>query len=327
MSDLTRALILVAIQVVPLGVGWATKERGIARKAWARPLSRFVIYFFNTGVCFLAAWYLPRDFGALAVVRLVAISVLFGGCITVAGMLMGRLHRHSGRERGVYIIGSALSNYGFTLGGFICYIFFRERGLSLQTIYILPLVAYIYLVWFPIGRYYGDEVETVGPLASFVAAFSEITSLPLAGAFVGLALNRGLGVAPPDLPAWAGTALSWTTALLVYAGTITSMFCIGITLELGSVLKYRAENASICVTKFLVGPVIGYALATLLGASGIERQVVVILSCVPVGIFTSFAANLFGLNRDLANSLFVVNTAVFLVAVLPVLVWLLDSFA
>ncbi|HHN46211.1 MAG TPA: hypothetical protein ENN09_02110, partial [Planctomycetes bacterium] len=105
--------------------------------------------------------------------------------------------------------------------------------------------------------------------------------------------------------------------------TAASTFTVGVTLQVGSVGAFRSENASMAAMKFVIGPVVGYVLAKALGATQMQTQVAVILSSVPVGLFASFAASMFGLNRNLANSLFVVNTAVYLAAVLPMLVWLL----
>ena len=308
-----RALVVIAVQVIPLLVGLVLMRRGIARKEWGKPLSRFIIYFFNTGVATMSPLYLPReaDMG-----RLLAISVLFCGAVTVAGAAMSRLHRgHAGRERGSYIIGSALSNYGFTMAGFVCNIFYGKPALAMQSIFLLPVVFYIFMVWFSIGRYYGDEVGDVGPLGSFLMIFKDVTSLPLAGIITGVVVNRVVGVSPQDME-----CLKPVLDVLVYAGTIASMFCIGITLDLSSVFSYNWENVTVAVTKFVFGPALGFVLATLFGLSGIDRYVVVILTSVPVGLFTSFAANIFGLNRDLANSLFIVNTAVYLFVVCPVLV-------
>jgi len=323
-----RTLIVIAVQVIPLVVGQLAMRRGLARKEWGKPLSRFIIYFFNTGVASMSPLYLPHEVG---MVKLLAISVLFCGGITFAGVAMSRVHRsHTGPERGAYIIGSALSNYGFTMAGFVCYIFFQEKALAMQTVFLFPVVCFIFMVWFSIGRYYGTEVKDVGLAGSFLMIFKDVTSLPLAGIIVGIALNRWGGVGPSEvdsLKTFLRVNPRLILKVLVYAGTMASMFCIGITLDLGSVLGFNRENLSIAVVKFVAGPVIGYGLATLFGATGMERQVVVILSCVPVGLFTSFAANLFGLNRDLANSLFVVNTAAFLFVIFPILVLVLPHLA
>ncbi|MBN1810137.1 MAG: hypothetical protein JW909_13810 [Planctomycetes bacterium] len=318
MNNFYRGLALILIQVIPLALGYTLKKRGVARESWGRPLSRFVIWFFNTSVCFLAAWVLPMK---LSMFKLPAVAVVFAVAITFIAVLMSRIHpKHSPPDRGAYIVGSVISNYGFTLGGFICFIFLGETALSMQTVYIFPLVAFIYLVWFPIARYYGTAGDAVSPLKSFLMAFRDITTLPLAGTLAGLSLN----FLSLKWPAFARPSfLEHVNAVLVWTGTAASTFTIGVTLQVDSVLKYRLENATVAVTKFLTAPLLGYALAKAFGADRSQLQVVVILSIVPVGLFTSFASSIFGLNRNLANSLFVVNTAVFLALILPLLVWLL----
>jgi len=250
------------------------------------------------------------------------VAVLFGAGITLSGVGLARLHaRHTAPDRGAYIVASAISNYGFTLGGFVCLLFCRDgqKALSMQTIFIFPLVAYIYLLWFPIGRYYGTMQKNVTPLQSFLTAFRDITTLPLAGTLAGLAINFS-GAAQPEFFA----PVKW---VLVYVGTAASTFCIGVTLRPRSIGTYKRENASVSITKFLVAPLLGYGLARLFGIDGTAQQVIVILCSVPVGLFSSFAASLFGLNRDLTNSLFLVNTVLFLLVILPLLVLLLPYLA
>jgi len=249
--------------------------------------------------------------------KLPAIAALFAVAITFISIAMARLHpSHTHPDRGAYTMGSCISNYGFTLGGFVCLIFFGETALAMQTVYIFPLVVFIYLVWFPIARYYGDGGEKVTPLRSFLMAFTDITTLPLAGTVVGLALKYF----SQDYTFLARPAfLEYVNKTLVWTGTAASMFTIGITLNLSSVGKYLKENVSVSVTKFLLGPLAGYALAKLFHADPMQVKVTVILTSVPVGLFASFASSIFGLNRNLANSLFVVNTGAYLVIILPIL--------
>ena len=317
MSDLEKGAVLILVQVAPLVIGYVLKEKGLAREDWGRPISRFVIWFFNTAVSVLAAWVLPRT---TEMAKLPLIAMLFGTAITFTALAMARLHpRHTRPDRGAYIVASTISNYGFTLGGFICLIFLGETALAMSVVYIFPLVAFIYLVWFPIARYYGTYSGKTTLAQSFFMAFSDITTLPLLGTLVGLGLNFA-GVGRPEF-------LGPTNVVLVYTGTATSMFTIGVTLQLGSVGGYKLENLSVSLTKFIIGPLLGYGIAKLFGAGQLQTQVVVILSSVPVGLFASFAASIFGLNRNLGNSLFVINTAAYLTIILPLIVWLLPRIS
>lgn len=316
MNNLAKTLMLILVQIVPLTLGYVLKRKGLAKEDWGRPLSRFIICFFNTSVCLLAAWVLPQK---AEMVRLPLASLAFGATATGAALLFCRLHQHDSVNRGAYIVASLISNYGFTLGGFVCLIFLGEKALSMQTVYIFPLIIFIYLAWFPVARHYGTAQQTSGLLDSFLMAFRDITTLPIAGTLIGLTLNF-LGVERPSL-------FLHVNKTLVYTGTIASTFCVGVTLRFGAIGRYKMENLSMACVKFVLWPLLGYGIATAFGMNGASRQVVVILSTVPVGLFASFAASLFGLNRDLANSLFVVNTLLFLAAVLPLLVWLLPVLA
>jgi predicted permease len=99
-------------------------------------------------------------------------------------------------------------------------------------------------------------------------------------------------------------------------------YSIGLTLRLGRIGGYVREIAVIGGTKFALGPLLGMAVVFLLGqwqaADGLVWRVAVIEGAMPVGVFATVIANLFDLDRDLANSAWVLTTLA-TAAVIPVL--------
>ncbi|MGH7143952.1 MAG: AEC family transporter [Planctomycetota bacterium] len=318
MNSFLRLLLLLLVEAAPLAAGYALKARGLARESWGRPLSRFIIIFINTSVVLMAAWALQVDWGNVA--RLLVIGFIFGLSMTAVGKLMSRLHRTDDRaDEGAYIIATPISNFGFTMAGFVAFMLYGRAGISQQTVYIYPLVLLIYLFWFPLARSYGSINVRVPVVKSILMALTDWTSLPILGTAAGL----GLHAAGWALPEALGT---YVLPVFVYGGTMLSMFTIGVTFQPHSVRRYLPQNASIAVSKFLIAPALGLSLAMALHVTGISRAVVLICSSAPVGLFSSFAASIFGLNRNMTNALFIVNTTLYLAVVLPLLFWLLPHF-
>jgi predicted permease len=101
-------------------------------------------------------------------------------------------------------------------------------------------------------------------------------------------------------------------------------FVIGLTLHLSRFKDCIAESASLSAIKFVASPIAAAALIWLVKAAGLRldslrADVMLVESAMPAAVFAVVAANLYGLNSRLASLLFVVNTAVFLAVVLPVI--------
>ena len=79
---------------------------------------------------------------------------------------------------------------------------------------------------------------------------------------------------------------------------------------------------SLAAALFLT-PALAAAAVWLLGLHGEQAKVVMLLSSMPVAIYTCIIATVFDLDIDLANAMFLITTGVFLVAVLPILVFVM----
>jgi predicted permease len=135
------------------------------------------------------------------------------------------------------------------------------------------------------------------------------------GAFAaGLVLNVGGAPAPE----WLATA----NGAAVFAVASFHAYAIGLTLRLGRLAGYWREVAALMVTKFAVGPLLGAGLVLVLGQwgafDGLLWRVVVVEGAMPVAIFATIVSNLFDLDRDLANSAWVLTTLA-TAAMIPIL--------
>lgn len=313
-ATLWRLLLFMGVQILPLLLGYRLKVIGVASESWGKPLSRFIIIVMNTAVVLMGAWGLNIVWADQG--RMFAIGVIFGLCMTVVGLLMSRFHTQDRTTKGGYIVATPISNFGFTMAGFVSYMLFGQVGISIQSVYIFPLVLLIYLFWFPMSRFYGSSGGEMSLIKSTLLALVSANSLPILGTLAGVALHA----AGSDLPE---ALAAYVLPVCVYFGTMLSMFTIGVTLQPQSVGQYLPQNVSVAISKFLLAPAIGWGLCWVFGIEGLNRAVVLVCSSAPVGLFSSFAASIFGLNRNLTNSLFIVNTALYLLAVLPLLFWLL----
>ncbi|MFQ6048791.1 MAG: AEC family transporter, partial [Phycisphaerae bacterium] len=172
-------------------------------------------------------------------------------------------------------------------------------------------------VFFPLaGRFAGrSEPYTFG---SFAGNLLDLRCLPLFGILAGLGLNL-VGVPRPGLIERCGII-----DILVVACTAVMFFVTGLRLHASHLSRSLRLYLSLGLIKFMACPLLAIGLIRLVQAAGLNLgplpiNVMIVESFMPMALFAVAVANLYGLDAPLASSLFVANTAMFLVLVLPVL--------
>ncbi|MEW6516442.1 MAG: AEC family transporter [candidate division FCPU426 bacterium] len=219
------------------------------------------------------------------------------------------------RSQGSFILTAAFSNIGTTGGAFLCYLFFGLEGLSLAYLFLLPYPILIFTLGFNTARRYSGS----GPLRPheyLTRLASDLISLvPL----LAIALGLGLNVAGLKPPAALATGVGW----FMKVSLACNCLAIGLTLsprELIPPVKAFLAEASI---KFLLSPLAGLILALAVYGSlaPLPSRIILIQSAMPPAMYAVITTNLFGLDRKLANSLWLALSLGFLP--LAALGWLL----
>ena len=172
--------------------------------------------------------------------------------------------------------------------------------------------------FFPLaGAFAGQRVQI--SLSGFVRSLFDVRCMPLLGILTGLALNLS-GVSRPD---WI--AACHVIDFFVLGCTAIMFFVIGLRLHFSQLGEYLRPCLSLAGIKFIASPIAPAILLALARASGVRvgvlpGKVALVEATMPVALFAVVAANLYGLNARLASLLFVANTVMFLVLVLPVIV-------
>jgi predicted permease len=112
-------------------------------------------------------------------------------------------------------------------------------------------------------------------------------------------------------------ALEGLNQLLIPADTALYLIAIGSQLTLSAPRPWLASCWAMSGIKFLYTPLIAWGLVQLLRIDGLPRQIILLESATPVAVSPLVLPLLFGLDRDLANALWLFTT----LACLPV--WLL----
>jgi predicted permease len=98
-------------------------------------------------------------------------------------------------------------------------------------------------------------------------------------------------------------------------GILLQFGSVGMTVYAGQIPVFWKRAVGSGLLKFLLSPALMLGLALAMGITGQPLYVCVLLAAMPTALYSVLIASLFGLNRDLANTTFILTHAVCLAAV------------
>lgn len=312
-TDLYLKLFLAV--VLPLIGGMLFSKKEWAAR-WSSRLFALALYLFNTLIAFLAVWTAQLVNNAWILPFIVLIGWLLSMGIAYAAQ---SLMKHESKQRGAFLFSICLSNHGYTLLGIIALVVFGEAGLAQATYAQLLIVPFLILFCFPIARHFSDE-STAGGLGQLLNDnIVDKRNLPLLAMLAGLTLNM-TGV---ERPAIFSSILPPT----VYLGTVVSGFAVGLLFNASKIWKFRKENLFSLIYRSTFYPLFYIGAARWLNLSPLDTVILALFGIVPSAIFSNLIADLFKLDKDLANSIYIVSTTIFLVIILPIYLLIVGTVA
>ncbi len=319
MSDLAfKFAITAAVVVCATAGGYLCRKLDLLEDRAAERIMTFVGVFGYPLVAFLSVWGTPlRGSDAILPVMAAAhaVAMIFVSLALAPWVTSDR------REQGLLGLAGGVGNNGFTMGAFVLYLLYGEPGMGLANIYILLFMALMTLVMYPLARRYAGVThsESLGVLMRRSLLDWRSMGLPVVAAAI---LLSALSVPRPE------QIVRWRLVdSLVYTVTPLAFFGIGLRLHFSRVLPMWRSHLWLAAVRFGLCAAAGLGLAWLTWLTpwpikDLRWNVFVIEAFVPTSVTTVAVANMFDLRPREASVLFVVNTALYLVFVLPVILWL-----
>jgi len=279
-----------------------------------KPVTKILFMFFTGFITFNSVWSLKlRQFSSI---MLPAVNLSLILLSLLPAYLFARFLSLPPKKKGSFIACSIFSNWGTTLGGFLCFVLYGNRGLYLANWYIAFCRLYHYFIGIPVLSFYREN-----EMISFSREFGEIARRPLWYVpFVlitaGLLLNL-LGVERPR-------SVDFTaTRVLIYITVTGYSFTIGIGIKPVESMKHLKVALFTAIIKFVYNPLSAFALLRVLGyfkqTDFLPAMVVMVESFMPTAIMSVVLVKLLGLDEDLANSVWFVTS----ICAIPVVLVLL----
>ncbi|MCE9589663.1 MAG: AEC family transporter [Planctomycetes bacterium] len=317
-----KFLVFTAFCILSLGAGYLSRKRGWVREDLSKRIHFHTITWFWTLGGIFSLWLLPvtRELGWLLGAMTFTVALSAYGMIPLAKWI-----GCTRPQIGVMAIGAGISNSGVTLGAYLCYCMLKpsEPALaygnlfaSLQLILAVPLI-------YPIAVHFSEEPsDHERPIIPFIlSSIWDIRSLGLfAGAF-------GIALSAMHVPYPHFVIDYHILDAIVYICAAGGYFGIGLRLRLGDSGKHVPHHALMAVLKFAILPLIGYGIVLLLRLTPapfppLLEKAFLIESLIPAGTSVVILANLYHLDARLASIIWVVNTALFLLVPLPIILYL-----
>lgn len=330
-------LLLCAFSVIAIAAGYAARERGWLREEASRPVHWVTIVVLWSTAGLLSLWHLAPDPANLWVLLVVPLSVAVPAYLT---LWLARVIGMSSRQAGVLVIAAGTGNSGFTLGAFLCYTLLPTPGLLAQAtadgasahqltynalaygvLTVMTMSASAVFLLFPLAYKMGDQGEDDLSLRTvMIRSFVNWKAMMFYLAAVGVTLAYLRVPFPEVVHDW------YLLKILFYLGAGAAYFGVGLRLHLSQIRPHLKAHGLLAAIKFVALPLMTGAL--LLGASRIGVvepppplmvQSLLLLSFMPSAIQTVILSNLFHLDARMASSVWVVNTVLFFLLPLPVI--------
>lgn len=315
---LKLCLIVFLIVASMLG-GWFVRRRKLLHEHVANGLMTFVAVLGYPSIGFLAVWATPL--GATEF-WLTTQSVLHMAVMTLLGMILARFVTRDRPERGLLGISAAAGNTGVTMGGFILYVLFGETGLGLAAIYFLLFSSMIIVMHYPIARRFAGHHPHSSLAHLMIKNLLDWRSIGLPMTIVSILLSMK-GVPRPAFVA------QWKILdILIFTITAMAYFAIGMRFHGSDFLRLRKQILALAGMRFGLGLLVGLALLALTWITpwpipwgSLNMKVCIIESFVPMAVTVVAVASMFGLRAREASMLFVANTVMYLLFIMPIVMW------
>ena len=313
MSFLVTALTLLG----PVVVGYLCVRFGLIRQERSKGIQRTTVLFLAPPVMFLTMWSLEIPGTDILGVPLIAILCGVGGMLVAYPMA-----KKLGLSRqgvGAFIIAAGWSNT-WLIGGYVCFQLYGQQGYALASLYNVLNPFLTYMVGFAVAGSFSPDHTVVSTRDAVRNFFTDPVSIaPNVGMLAGLAVNL-LGV---EQGSWSADV----TTYVVPAFTVVSMFAVGMTMSFRRTREYVRPLVAQSTIKYLLWPALTLAAIYIIRGNllhdPVTFRVLLIQAFMPVSMQSLMLCNLFDLDMDLVNALWL-GSNLFSLATMPLLVYLVQ---
>ena len=316
MTNLEQALLYAVIIIGSLSAGYVARRTGLLGEGLSKAMMAVIVVAGYPVIQALGIWRMDLQANHAWLPSLATVNslVMVGVAIVVARWVTGNQ-----RRRGLLVIHTCMLNTGVTMGGLVLLgLYGQQIGLGIMGIYTLMCTPFMVLVAYPVARHYSPTHRggSLGKLMLRSVFDWRSIGLPLVIVAVFLSAYR------VSCPALVGRLR--VPSILAYTTVVLSFFSIGLRLRFSHTRQLMPLIGALAGMRFVVSGVVAVALAmatrwTPWPLAGVNWEGFVVECIMPTAVTSVGIASLFDLDADEAATIFVVNTLMFLVVVMPII--------
>lgn len=244
------------------------------------------------------------------------LSLVLGGIAAIGFSKLLKLNRF---QTGAMFTSGSFSNWG-SFGTLFCFMLLGEKSIVFIALFRLVEEFIYFVVGFPIAKTYGINGKEK---ENWKLVLLKMLKDPFVmAAFLAITIGAILNFSPMERPDIYETII----VILVPLFTFLLVIPVGYNMQFTALKGYIKESFAISIVKFVVVPVIIVSLAYFMGLGsindGMVLKVILILTAMPPAFISLIPPKIYGLDVDLANSSFLMNSAL-LIFILPVLYFII----
>lgn len=305
MNIVAKYAVLQAVSILPFIAGYYFRCRIKSYEQFRRKIILFNLVFLEPVVIFYSIWGIDVDKTALWIFSAAFFIAL---CGYIFGKIFVRILRLKGNDSFAFVLTSVMSNTGFTMGGFVCFLTAGEKALAYSYFCSLGLACLIYFLIFPLCyvRERGEKLK----LSVFLRGILRINNFPILGFLAGVTARHYFARPEINFP-----LLDIMVCILV-AGYFYSL---GMVFQLKRNSAQKLIHGSEFIIKFILVPAAVISGILFLGIEGYAGYVIMIESFMPCAVFSVVTLVLYNISPELSGRIFAINTAAFFIFILPLI--------
>ena len=295
---LLRLVLGLTLFLGSMGLGWWLHRRGLLTDLRASQVVYWVVKVHAPIVLCLSFW--KMNLRSAEPWLLPLLGTLISASTLVPAWLYARGVKLSEPEIGSFLNGALFSNVGY-LGAFTAFALYGEAGYALCMLYLVFFTPCFYTLGFWLAGHYGRSTPRL-------SLGSALRGEPRLNPFIGMVIGALLSLSHVPRPGW----LEPCNALLISLGTALYLMAIGAQLTIVSPRQWLGACLVMSGIKFLYTPLVAWGLLHIhtFHLTGLPRVIVLLQASTPVAVSPLILPMLFGLDRKLANALWLVTTCV-----------------
>jgi predicted permease len=313
-----RFAIFVSISVLCLAAGYFIRKKNLVSEEMSQKVHFHTVLWVWTIGGVISLWLVEPKLHQLWILLIVPAGM---GASVWSSLWLSKRMGVGRSQTGALAVGSGISNTGATMTAYIAYLLIEphDQALGYASLACYAMLFLAVAMVYPVAQLYSgpDAQQNKFGLREVIKSYLDIRSIGLWSCIVGL----GLAIAHVPFPQ---VVKDWHLLdVIAVLAAVGGYLGIGLKLRLGEWRAYMREHLALALVKFVVSPIVTLGVILLIGVVShplpkMETAVLMLASAAPAGISMVIVSNLFQLDTRMASIVWLCNTIVYVVVVLPI---------